>query len=76
MTIQIRRVYPLIRLTTALALMTLGCSAMYAGVMVLEPLALELGTGRGNSSLIYGTFMIYSHWVVYSWAGWLIVWAS
>ena len=58
MTIQIRRVYPLIRLTTALALMTLGCSAMYAGVMVLEPLALELGTGRGNSSLIYGTFMI------------------
>jgi MFS family permease len=39
-------------------LMTLGCSAMYAGVMVLEPLALELGTGRGNSSLIYGSFMI------------------
>lgn len=58
MTVQIRRVYPLIRLTTALALMTLGCSAMYAGVMVLEPLALELGTGRGNSSLIYGSFMI------------------
>ena len=58
MTIQISRVYPLIRLTTAVALMTLGCSAMYAGVMVLEPLALELGTGRGNSSLIYGTFMI------------------
>lgn len=58
MTIQIRRVYPLIRLTTALALMTLGCSAMYAGVMVLEPLALELGTGRGNSSLIYSSFMI------------------
>ena len=58
MTIQIRAVYPLIRLTTVLALMTLGCSAMYAGVMVLEPLALELGTGRGNSSLIYGSFMI------------------
>jgi len=58
MTIQIRGVYPLIRLTTALALMTLGCSAMYAGVMVLEPLALEFDTGRGNSSLIYGTFMI------------------
>jgi MFS family permease len=31
---------------------------MYAGVMVLEPLALEMGTGRGNSSLIYGSFMI------------------
>ena len=58
MMIQIRAVYPLIRLTTVLALMTLGCSAMYAGVMVLEPLALELGTGRGNSSLIYGSFMI------------------
>ena len=55
---RIREVYPLIRLATVLALMTLGCSAMYAGVMVLEPLALELGTGRGNSSLIYGTFMI------------------
>ena len=58
MMIQIRAVYPLIRLTTVLALMTLGCSAMYAGVMVLEPLALELETGRGNSSLIYGSFMI------------------
>jgi MFS family permease len=58
MTIQIRGVYPLIRLTTALALMTLGCSAMYAGVMVLEPLSLEFDTGRGNSSLIYSTFMI------------------
>ena len=58
MTIQIRGFYPLIRLTTALALMTLGCSAMYAGVMVLEPLALEFDTGRGNSSLIYSTFMI------------------
>ena len=52
------KAYPLIRLTTVLALMTLGCSAMYAGVMVLEPLALELETGRGNSSLIYGSFMI------------------
>jgi MFS family permease len=31
---------------------------MYAGVMVLEPLALEFDTGRGNSSLIYSTFMI------------------
>jgi MFS family permease len=58
MTIQIRGIYPLIRLTTALALMTLGCSAMYAGVMVLEPLSLEFDTGRGNSSLIYGSFMI------------------
>ena len=55
---RIREVYPLIRLATVLALMTLGCSAMYAGVMVLEPLALELNTGRGNSSLIYSTFMI------------------
>ena len=58
MTIQIRRVYPLIRLTTAVALMTLGCSAMWAGAIVLEPIANEFNTGRGNSSLIYGTFMI------------------
>ena len=58
MTIQIRRAYPLIRLTTAVALMTLGCSAMWAGAIVLEPIANEFNTGRGNSSLIYGTFMI------------------
>ena len=58
MTIQIRRVYPLIRLTTAVALMTLGCSAMWAGAIVLEPIANEFNTGRGNSSLSYGTFMI------------------
>ena len=58
MAIQIRRVYPLIRLTTAVALMTLGCSAMWAGAIVLEPIANEFNTGRGNSSLIYGTFMI------------------
>ena len=50
--------YPLIRLATALALMTLGCSAMYASVMVLEPAALEFKTGRGNSSLIYAAFSI------------------
>ena len=57
MTIQIRRVYPLIRLTTAVALMTLGCSAMWAGAIVLEPIANEFDTGRGNSSLISGTVM-------------------
>ena len=50
--------YPLIRLATALALMTLGCSAMYASVMVLEPAALEFKTGRGNSSLIYAAFSV------------------
>ena len=50
--------YPLIRLATALALMTLGCSAMYASVMVLEPAALEFKTGRGSSSLIYAAFSI------------------
>ena len=38
--------------------MTLGCSAMWAGAIVLEPIANEFNTGRGNSSLIYGTFMI------------------
>ena len=50
--------YPLIRLAAALALMTLGCSAMYASVMVLEPAALEFKTGRGSSSLIYAAFSI------------------
>ena len=49
--------YPLIRLTAALALMTLGGSAMYASVMVLEPAVQEFKTGRGVGSLLFGVFM-------------------
>ena len=50
--------YPLIRLTAALALMTLGGSAMYASVMVLEPAVQEFQTGRGVGSLLFGMFMV------------------
>ena len=49
--------YPLIRLTAALTLMTLGGSAMYASVMVLEPAVQEFKTGRGVGSLLFGMFM-------------------
>jgi MFS family permease len=50
--------YPLVRLVVALALMTLGGSAMYAAVLVLEPAAVEFGTGRGAASMPYALFML------------------
>jgi len=50
--------YPVARLIVALLLMTLGGSAMYASVLVLEPAAAEFGTGRGAASLPYGLFML------------------
>jgi MFS family permease len=49
--------YPLIRLIAALALTTLGGSAMYASVMVLEPAVQEFKIGRGVGSLLFGMFM-------------------
>lgn len=50
--------YPIVRLVSSLVLMTLGGSGMYASVLVLEPAALEFGTGRGAASLPYALFMI------------------
>ena len=50
--------YPVARLIVALALMTFGGSAMYASVLVLEPAALEFGTGRGAASMPYGLYML------------------
>ena len=52
------RYYPAIRLIASLSLMTIGGSAMYASVIVLEPAALEFGTGRGAASLPYALFMV------------------
>ena len=52
------KVYPVIRLVSGLALMTLGASAMYASVIVLEPLAQEFETGRAVGSLPYVMFML------------------
>ena len=49
--------YPVIRLAAALTLMTISGSAMYAAIMVLEPTALEFGSGRGSASLPYASFM-------------------
>jgi MFS family permease len=50
--------YPIARLISSLVLMTFGGSAMYASVLVLEPVAIEFGTGRGAASLPYALFMI------------------
>jgi MFS family permease len=50
--------YPIARLISSLVLMTFGGSAMYASVLVLEPAAIEFGTGRGAASLPYALFMI------------------
>ena len=52
------RIYPLIRLFVALALMTIGGAGMYAIVVSLKPLAAEFGTGRGAASLAYTLTMI------------------
>ena len=52
------KIYPVIRLVSSLMMMTLGGSAMYASVMILEPAALEFQVGRGVSSLIYAMFQI------------------
>jgi MFS family permease len=49
--------YPVIRLIAALTLMTIAGSAMYSAIMVLEPTALEFGSGRGSASLPYASFM-------------------
>ena len=57
-TYRMSKVYPVIRLVSGLALMTLGASAMYASVIVLEPLAQEFETGRAVGSLPYVMFML------------------
>lgn len=53
-----RPVYPIVRLLASLLLMTLGGSAMYASITVLEPLIEEFGGGRGSGSFQYTLYMI------------------
>lgn len=50
--------YPLMRLMASLALMSIGGSAMYAAIIVLEPAAREFDIGRGAASLPYALFMV------------------
>ena len=52
------RIYPLVRLFAALALMTIGGAGMYAIVVSLKPVAAEFGTGRGAASIPYTLTMI------------------
>ena len=51
-------VYPVVRLFASLLLMAVAGSAMYAAILVLEPAAVEFGTGRGAGSMPYTLFMI------------------
>ncbi|MCP5151019.1 MAG: MFS transporter [Ectothiorhodospiraceae bacterium] len=50
--------YPVTRLIVALVLMTIGGAGMYSSVLVLEPAAVEFGTGRGLGSMPYAFFMV------------------
>jgi len=52
------RIYPLIRLFAALALMTIGGAAMYAIIVSLKPVATEFDTGRGAASIPYTLTML------------------
>lgn len=52
------QLYPIVRLFTSLALMTIGGAGMYAIVVSLKPIAAEFGTGRGAASIPYTLTMI------------------
>ena len=51
-------VYPILRLFAALALMTIGASAMYATIVVLKPIAAEFQVSRGTAAIPYMLFMV------------------
>jgi len=51
-------VYPIVRLLAALALMTIGASAMYATIVVLKPIAAEFQVSRGAAAIPYMLFMV------------------
>jgi len=51
-------IYPVVRLITALVLVTMGGAAMYGIIVVLKPVSIEFGVGRGVASLPYFMFMV------------------
>ena len=51
-------IYPVVRLITSLVLVTMGGAAMYGIIVVLKPVSIEFGVGRGVASLPYFMFMI------------------
>jgi len=51
-------IYPIVRLLAALALMTIGGSAMYATIVVLKPIAAEFQVSRGTAAIPYTLFMV------------------
>ena len=51
-------IYPVVRLVTSLVLVTMGGAAMYGIIVVLKPVSIEFGVGRGVASLPYFMFMI------------------
>ena len=50
--------YPVVRLIAALVLVTISGAAMYAVIVVLKPVSVEFGVGRGVASLPYMMFML------------------
>jgi len=52
------RLFRLLRLFSALALMTIAGAAMYATIVALKPVAHEFGVGRSAGSMPYTLFMI------------------
>ena len=52
------RTYQLLRLGSALALMTIAGAAMYATIVALKPVASEFGVGRAAGSMPYTLFMV------------------
>ena len=50
--------YPVVRLVAALVLVTMSGAAMYAIIVVLKPVSVEFGVGRGIASLPYLMFML------------------
>jgi MFS family permease len=51
-------VYPIVRLATALALLTSGVATMYIAIIGIKPIALEFGATRGAGSLTYTLLMV------------------
>ena len=50
-------IYPVIRMLTALALLTSGGAIMYVTIVGIKPIAVDFGATRGASSLTY-TFLM------------------
>ena len=51
-------IYPIVRLIAVLLAITVGGSAMFATIVILQPVATEFGVNRGTASIPYMAFML------------------